>query len=79
MKTEAYRMPFDSDQCFFIQDFVPGDSILLWRKGTRKKGVVQKIDSGNMEVIYRTENSQNNRVKLDDIIFLKPFDRDWLK
>ncbi len=74
----SYKVPFDSDQCFFIQDFIPGDSIIAWRRGVRTKGVVQKTDSGSAEVLYRTASGTTAKATLDNIIFLKPFDRNWL-
>jgi len=79
MKNESYRVPFDSDQCFFVQDFVPGDSLLLWKKGARVRAVVQKVDTSSMEIVFRTSTTENNRAKLDDIIFLKELDKTWLK
>ena len=72
-------LPFDTDQCFWLQDFVPGDCLIITKRGVREKGVVEKTDNGTMEVIYRTATTSGNKVKLDNVVFLKSFDKNWLK
>lgn len=69
--------PFDSNFCFAIQDFSPGDSIIVLVENSREKAIVESVDSGKMLVGYST-SSGNGYAVLDDIVFLDSPQVGWL-
>ena len=71
--------PFDQYKCFFIKDFQSGDSIRLKVKsGKTIRAVVSGIDMEELHIIYRTAESEGNRVTIDKIVSLEPYIKNWI-
>ena len=76
----AKGRPFDKHRCFFIKDFSAGDSIRVYSDdGEIVRGVVQSVDMGSLEVVYRTSVSPDNRAFMADIVSLDYRRQDWLE
>lgn len=75
----VYRLSsHDRHYCFFIQDFWPGDCIIVRVNKQKVRGIVDHADYDTMKIHYRT--AENNRcvASLNDIVLLKPHERGWL-
>lgn len=73
-----YTKPYDRHYCFFIQDFWPGDCIIVKSKEKRIRGVVEKADHNTMLIQYRDTENELSVASINDIILLQPFQRNWL-
>lgn len=72
--------PCDSNYCFFIQDFIPGDALIV-REGSRydrTKAVVSSVDNKRMLIHYEKADGSKGSADLNEIVFLGPPERDWL-
>lgn len=72
--------PCDSNYCFFIQDFIPGDALIVREEGRydRTKAVVSSVDNKRMLIHYERADGTSGSVGLNEIVFLGPPRVDWL-
>ena len=80
MEKELMGRPYDQYRCFYIKDFVKGDSIRVKFSKESKpiRGVVMDVDMNNFNIIYKTSDNEENRTTLDYIVSLEEYRPDWL-
>jgi hypothetical protein len=75
----GYENPYTTNyDCFHIRDFKEGDSVLVYNKGEKIRGVVTKIDPQRWHVHYKTSTSDDNYTHLNYILMLSDFSRGWI-
>lgn len=73
------RKNTDSDGCFAIQDFQPGDCIIVnLSSGDRVRGVVVRADYRSNQITYNTAKGSNYRTSIESIVMLQGPKRRWL-
>ena len=67
--------------CFQIRDFKTMDSIIVYLPKEKKKvkGVVVDVDTQNNKVIFNTSNENSLSAPMNNIVFLKDYDKLWLE
>tara|TARA_Y100000310_G_scaffold250672_1_gene256979 strand:+ start:537 stop:815 length:279 start_codon:yes stop_codon:yes gene_type:complete len=80
MDKELMGRPFDQYRCFYIKDFLRGDSIRVKFSKDEKsiRGVVMDVDMNNFNVIYKTADDEENRTTIEYIVSLEEYKPDWL-
>jgi len=74
------RKNTDSDGCFAIQDFQPGDCIIVnLSGGERVRGVVDRADYRINQITYHTNSGKNYRTSIESIVMLQGPNRRWLE
>ena len=73
----AYEMNFF---CFDIKDFQNMDSITVYDPETKGKirGIVTGTDSTSRDITYNTFNANGLKTNINNILFLKEYDKSWL-
>lgn len=75
----SYRKSCDENHCFFIQDFMPGDSLIVKiGEDSREKGVVEFVDDRSMKVGYMNTEGEIKTAVLNDIVMLQGPVKGWL-
>jgi hypothetical protein len=74
----AFRRPCDYDACFYIQDFMKGDSIIVKSGSDRERGIVDGADYKLMKVVYSNSDGEQKKAGLNDIILLQGPTGGWL-
>lgn len=74
-----YKHSWDRNFCFNIDDFKVGDSLLVRAKGSRIKGRVESVNKKEMLVLYRTAENELRSARLNDIILLDVYRKDWFR
>lgn len=73
------RKNTDSDGCFAIQDFQPGDCIIVnLSGGSRVRGIVDRADYRTNQITYHTNAGSNYRTSIESIVMLQGPKRRWL-
>ncbi len=72
------RKNTDSDGCFAIQDFQPGDCIIVGLPNQRIRGVVDRADYRTNQITYHTASGKNHRTSIESIVMLQGPNRRWL-
>ena len=76
-----YKTPYEMNFfCFDISDFRTMDSITVYDPKTKNKikGVVVETDKLSREIKYNTSNENGLVTSINNILFLKEYDREWL-
>lgn len=78
--SSSYRKnrPFDMDHCFYIQDFVKGDAVIIRSGRDRVKGVVESVNLARNTVVWKNANGIENECSLEEICFLQSHTHGWL-
>jgi len=80
--TFGSRLPsqYDDNYCFFIHDFLPGDSLIV-KDGhnNRVRAIVDSVDNKRMMIQYRTKEGKSDFATLNEIIFLSFQEKGWLE
>tara|TARA_A100001011_G_scaffold389581_2_gene471360 strand:- start:1783 stop:2061 length:279 start_codon:yes stop_codon:yes gene_type:complete len=70
--------PFDDNRCFYINDFKKGDCLYVKTPSGREKGVVVGVDTDTMQVVFKNSSLEEEKVFLNDVVYLAPYQKDWL-
>ena len=82
MIKRRWKSPYENNfNCFSIKDFRKSDSVTVYlpNKKTRIKGVVTSINESNYEIIINTKTQPMLKTSIDNVIYLKEYDKNWLK
>ena len=80
-KSGGYKTPYEMNFfCFDIGDFRAMDSITVYDPKTksRVKGVVVETDKLSREIKFNTSDQNGLTTSINNILFLKEYDKDWL-
>jgi hypothetical protein len=78
----TYKSPYEMNFfCFDIKDFKSMDSITVYMPETKSKikGVVTDSDNTSREITFNTSTENGLKTNINNICFLKEYDRNWLE
>ena len=81
-KNFKHKSPYEMNFfCFDIKDFKNMDSITVYIPDTesRVRGVVTGTDTTSREITFNTFNENGLKTSINNILFLKEYDRNWLE
>ena len=66
--------------CFDIRDFRKLDSVTVYipKKDTRVRGVITSVDQPSYQITIKTKQNKSFVCSLDNVLYLKDYDKDWL-
>lgn len=81
-KNYKQKSPYEMNFfCFDIKDFKNMDSITVYDPSTKEKlkGVVTGTDTMSREITFNTLHSNGLKTSINNVLFLKEYDRNWLE
>ena len=81
-KTYKSKSPYEGNYfCFQINDFRKMDSIIVYMPSTEEKvrGVVTDVITESNEIVFNTSTENKLTTKMNNIVFLKEYDKTWLE
>jgi hypothetical protein len=81
-KNYKQKSPYEMNFfCFDIKDFKNMDSITVYDPETKEKvkGVVTGTDTMSREITFNTLHSNGVKTNINNVLFLKEYDREWLE
>ena len=78
----TYKSPYEMNFfCFDIKDFRSMDSITVYMPETKSKvkGVVTDTDNTSREITFNTLTENGLKTNINNICFLKEYDKNWLE
>lgn len=75
------RAPYhDEHFCFFMDDFKPGDSLIMLDSKTKERirGVVTSVDIATKHILWVDGVGIKHRSTVNEVVYLNTYDSGWL-
>jgi hypothetical protein len=82
MFKKQWKSPYERNfNCFAINDFKKLDSVTVYLPKEKRKirGVITDINASNYEIVINTKTKSGIKSPIDSVIYLKEYDKNWLK